>query len=652
MNLAGLVQASKLSQKLGNRAQERKTKRKEMLERRKEERAAATVPVPEVAEAVDKPEERQEGASAWGAMKTNMTTLKWLTGSVEDLNKMDHDEVKESRPPSGEPAAEPSPTRSGQAKISLSEPEEPLKHDGGEIKEEESFFSGMMGGLMGAAMAPAEEEAKADNASETENAADDVAVKPDSDIEVEGQWETSRPASLPKGCVVLPNYRQMWSDVVFTRAKTSVQSTSFDKQAVSRLSWGSLCRDRGGDDPWAVIDGRSLDKQLQWRLRESETPGLGQHQEAGPPETRIGAVPSTPYLILSKGIEHPPEFPKMPAEPIKCNYDRWTGDLKISEVKRVDEMFKELKQHRDMLHNTCERWIKQAPQSADAKPPTPDFVSPFVKPEMYCDKKTGSVKKPKLTTCPTEASKAQRKSILGQISAVRMKIMVERAQGLPETGLAGGIYPYVVVLVVDGDPLTSAGAEKEQWKGETEAKETTDPVWEQELLTEDVKVRKKTHLHFMVVDAGIAGASAGALVDTSAIVAHTLVGQAAIPLSQVIRGGWGDIKALALAPMVGEDGKPEDRWDLKESRIFVKVGWETVDYKGGAVKLQGATFADVSHATSSRLKAAKGRAERRRNRLGENSRKSMRGSLRRASLKGDKRASVPGGPPADSTGFM
>merc|ERR1712139_471199 len=104
----------------------------------------------------------------------------------------------------------------------------------------------------------------------------------------------------------------------------------------------------------------------------------------------------------------------------------------VSEVKRVDELFQELKQHRDMLHNTCERWIKQAPQPVDAKPPTPDFVSPFVKPDMYCDKKTGTVKKPKLTTCPTEASKPQRKSILGQISAVRMKIMVERAQGLPE----------------------------------------------------------------------------------------------------------------------------------------------------------------------------------------------------------------------------
>merc|ERR1711871_1227036 len=119
----------------------------------------------------------------------------------------------------------------------------------------------------------------------------------------ESDADKMKQLASPPGCIVLPNYRQMWADAVFARAKAAVEQPNFDKQAVSRLSWGTLCRDREASDPWAVIDGRSLDKQIQWRLREGLSPPLGQHQDAGPAETRRGAVPHTPYEVLSKGIE-------------------------------------------------------------------------------------------------------------------------------------------------------------------------------------------------------------------------------------------------------------------------------------------------------------------------------------------------------------
>lgn len=629
MNVNALVQAAKLARRQGNRAQERREKRKEMLERRKEARG-------EVSLATNTEDVTSDAQNAATKLPPNRIKMKAL--STSDTKQVEDTELAQPTE-HAEPAAEPSPTRreidkaatsiSRQERSSILQPRDQAENAASEdARDQGGGLFDMMGGLISAMQAGAEERDK-----EAEEAAANVEDKPDSDVIVDGRWAMPAPPPqpLPEGMIVLPNYRQMWSDVVFTRAKIATQSTNFDRLAVSRLSWGTLCNDRGGSDPWAVVDGRSLDKQLQWRFREGANPPMGQHQDAGPPEIRAGTVPSTQYQMLSKGIEPPPEFPRMPSEPVKCNYDRWTGDLKISEVKRVNDRLQELKDHRDMLQHSCERWVKQMPQLHDAKPPTPDFVSPFVLPEMYCDKKTGSTKKPKLTTCPTEASKLQRKSVVGQISAVRMKIMVERAQGLPQTGLAGGIHAYVVVLVVDGDPLKSAGEEKEQWKGETEMKESSEPAWSQELVTDEVKVRKKTHLHFIVVDAGIGGA----------VLAHTLLGQAAIPLSQVLRGGWGDIKPLALAPMIGEDGEPEDKYDLKECRIFVKVGWEAADYKGGAVQLGvGMKFDDVPHPISPRARAAKAR---RKNRIGESPRKSKRGSLRRASLKEGKRASTADG---------
>merc|ERR1719215_1149293 len=160
---------------------------------------------------------------------------------------------------------------------------------------------------------------------------------------------------------------------------------------------------------------------------------------------------------------------------------------------------------------------------------------------------------------------------------VSLTILVLRAESLPEGDyLTHSRDPYVMVNVVDGDPLGEAASSEEnwyttrnKWGDKTAVNQGTDPQFMARLRTleQGVLPREDTYIHFRVMD-------------EDAAFQDTPIGQAVIPLSEVLRDAWHMPRALALVPIGQRTRRQEElqlEWSsLRKSRLHVQVRWEGV----------------------------------------------------------------------------
>lgn len=151
---------------------------------------------------------------------------------------------------------------------------------------------------------------------------------------------------------------------------------------------------------------------------------------------------------------------------------------------------------------------------------------------------------------------------------VHLQIEVIKATGLPEGGFLSGCNPYVCVHVVDGNPLSAEAesvgeawySERQQFQAKTSTIEgTSDPEWHANFRAE-VQVQECSFLHFQICYRSLI-----ALADRK-------VGQAAVPLEEVLKDAWVAPRALTLAPFQRAD---QQEWaNLTGARLFVRASWE------------------------------------------------------------------------------
>lgn len=149
-------------------------------------------------------------------------------------------------------------------------------------------------------------------------------------------------------------------------------------------------------------------------------------------------------------------------------------------------------------------------------------------------------------------------------SRVKLDVAVLSATGLPVPHAGyDQQYPYVVVSVVDGDPLSlEAGGEYRshvQWTGRTKVAEVSvQPQWREHLAAE-VRWRQDTFVHFRVMDVG------------DGLAAGRPWAQAQVPLQEVLSQAWAAPRAIALTPVDRSSGK---MWSsLSEARLVFYIIW-------------------------------------------------------------------------------
>eukprot|EP00913_Durusdinium_trenchii_P025120 g23580.t1 len=132
---------------------------------------------------------------------------------------------------------------------------------------------------------------------------------------------------------------------------------------------------------------------------------------------------------------------------------------------------------------------------------------------------------------------------------VKLEIEVVRATDLPSAALLSTSDPYVVVSIVDGHPLQDPEALKgyedwrsvhEQFSGQTRVAEGTNPEFRARFLAED-----------------------------SISHADREIGQAVLPLVDVLGESWAAVRAIALRPM---DRTNAQAWAaISKTRLHVAV---------------------------------------------------------------------------------
>ncbi|CAK9074711.1 unnamed protein product [Durusdinium trenchii] len=148
---------------------------------------------------------------------------------------------------------------------------------------------------------------------------------------------------------------------------------------------------------------------------------------------------------------------------------------------------------------------------------------------------------------------------------VKLEIEVVRATDLPSAALLSTSDPYVVVSIVDGHPLQDPEALKgyedwrsvhEQFSGQTRVAEGTNPEFRARFLAE-VRNREQTHIHFRLLD------------QDSISHADREIGQAVLPLVDVLGESWAAVRAIALRPM---DRTNAQAWAaISKTRLHVAV---------------------------------------------------------------------------------
>ncbi|CAJ1331993.1 unnamed protein product [Effrenium voratum] len=153
---------------------------------------------------------------------------------------------------------------------------------------------------------------------------------------------------------------------------------------------------------------------------------------------------------------------------------------------------------------------------------------------------------------------------------VKLEIEVVKASGLPDASVFATCDPYVVVSIVDGDPLHDPVALKgfedwravhEQWSGQTRVVEgSREPQFRARFLAE-VRNREATRIHFRMLDQ-----------DT--ISQDREIGQAVVPLREVMDDSWAAVRGIALRPM---DRKNAQAWAaVQKTRLHVAINWEGI----------------------------------------------------------------------------
>jgi len=162
---------------------------------------------------------------------------------------------------------------------------------------------------------------------------------------------------------------------------------------------------------------------------------------------------------------------------------------------------------------------------------------------------------------------------------VALTVVVIKAENLPENPYVGySRDPYVMVSVVDGDPISEEAERDESWYGEREqwADETAvhndslDPQFICRMSTPEAGVfaRPQSVVHFKVMDSDQVAAE------------DAKVAQAVIPLEEVLRHVWHMPKAVALVPFE-QRTRPgaeiqKDWLALRDSRLHLSIRWEGV----------------------------------------------------------------------------
>ncbi|CAE7674584.1 ML5 [Symbiodinium necroappetens] len=206
-----------------------------------------------------------------------------------------------------------------------------------------------------------------------------------------------------------------------------------------------------------------------------------------------------------------------------------------------------------------------------------------------------------------EASEAPRPDSSGSprrhYHKVKLEIEVVKASSIPDATYFASCDPYVVVSIVDGDPLQDPRALSgyqewralhEQWSGQTKVIEgTRDPQFRARFRAE-VRNREKTHIHFRLLD------------QDSISHADRDIGQAAVPLRDILDDSWAAVRGLALRPM---DRKNSQAWAaIHKTRLHVAINFEGIL---GKVKTEDAMQRAVAVASTFTKSGRTGRSPRR-----------------------------------------
>lgn len=170
---------------------------------------------------------------------------------------------------------------------------------------------------------------------------------------------------------------------------------------------------------------------------------------------------------------------------------------------------------------------------------------------------------------------ARRGSIAPEsFATIRLAARIFEAKAVPQAKAMHNRAPYVVVSVVDGDPLGLEAAargdaeqarawysEREQSQRRTNAAvgETDHPVWNAALDLGAVRPSPGFFVHLRLMNEDEYTSDQG-------------VGQAAVPLVDVLRHSWFGARSIALVPF---DRRVQERWaELADTRLTVALQWE------------------------------------------------------------------------------
>ncbi|CAK9080273.1 unnamed protein product [Durusdinium trenchii] len=254
----------------------------------------------------------------------------------------------------------------------------------------------------------------------------------------------------------------------------------------------------------------------------------------------------------------------------KANLVRWSGDLLAEMRKRKNfeedpadaEKFllsKFKPEKREQLQPVAHFYLQELKKGK--KEPLVTLVN-LLRKEVIGPKMLDSAKGP-----PAPAPESPQSSPGGspRYHRVKLEIEVVRATDLPSAALLSTSDPYVVVSIVDGHPLQDPEALKgyedwrsvhEQFSGQTRVAEGTNPEFRARFLAE-VRNREQTHIHFRLLD------------QDSISHADREIGQAVLPLVDVLGESWAAVRAIALRPM---DRTNAQAWAaISKTRLHVAV---------------------------------------------------------------------------------
>eukprot|EP00929_Paragymnodinium_shiwhaense_P006373 TRINITY_DN10966_c0_g1_i5.p1 TRINITY_DN10966_c0_g1~~TRINITY_DN10966_c0_g1_i5.p1 ORF type:complete len:1045 (-),score=277.94 TRINITY_DN10966_c0_g1_i5:169-3222(-) len=289
------------------------------------------------------------------------------------------------------------------------------------------------------------------------------------------------------------------------------------------------------------------------------------------------------YQVLQQGVEVPrsrPNYMEM-LTPLAAEDG---DDLPVEELQQALEINMKI---RKAIQSDCLGMQQKIPRAAAAA--------------------QGGVASPLQGGIIEAAAPAPAKAPETEYHKISLKVVVIKAQGLPEADFMYSTSPYVIVSVVDGDPMSPAAAaggdaeQAEAWyaareqlhKRTASVENTTEPEWDS-IITGDVRPRPESHVHFRVMDLEE--------------YAHKdkPIGQAVVPLKEVMTNAWTAVRSIALVPF---ERKNQKRWaELTDARLIVRITWEGIAAQVKAPKIQFVEEATSASKAAQRLAARRNRS--------------------------------------------